>query len=339
MAARSRRRSSRRAGPRRAGSRGPSARRRARSRCGRAGRGRSGRGGRRRAAGGWPARAPPGSRSARIARRPVCAWCAVSNATSSAAAADASTRRGRSRPPRAARSASRRGVAIGQPDFGQDAGSERWRGGGQQGGHGLLQFAIVDGHAVISSRSRRSVGLERRSQHGQAAMDLGLDGALGSIEGGRHFGIAEPVDVAEDDGAAVGGRQGQQALGPGASGVAPNGRGGRARCVRRPAAPAFRAPPRRATGAAAPGGRAAADPGPAQVEHDGRQPRPEPELADARSSIPGERAVGADEGVLRRLLGVARIAQHPQRDRVEPVLVGQDEALRTSRRGPGRAPR
>ena len=41
-----------------------------------------------------------------------------------------------------------------QPDFRQDAGGERRRGSRQQGGHGLLQFPILDGHAVISSRSR-----------------------------------------------------------------------------------------------------------------------------------------------------------------------------------------
>ena len=32
-------------------------------------------------------------------------------------------------------------------------------------------------------------------------MDLGLDGALGSIEGGSEFRIAEAVDVTQDDGA------------------------------------------------------------------------------------------------------------------------------------------
>ena len=43
--------------------------------------------------------------------------------------------------------------------------------------------------------------------------------------------------------------------------------------------------------------------------------------------VAGERPIGADERVLGGLLGVARIAEHPQGDRVEPVLVGQHEGL------------
>ncbi len=40
-----------------------------------------------------------------------------------------------------------------------------------------------------------------------------------------------------------------------------------------------------------------------------------------------ERPVGADEGVLRGLLGSAAVAEEAQRDREEPVLVGDDESL------------
>ncbi len=41
----------------------------------------------------------------------------------------------------------------------------------------------------------------------------------------------------------------------------------------------------------------------------------------------GQRPVRPNEGVLRRLLGIARIAEHTQRDRVEPILVGEHEPL------------
>ena len=47
-------------------------------------------------------------------------------------------------------------------------------------------------------------------------------------------------------------------------------------------------------------------------------------------SYAGQRPVGTDEGVLGGLLGVARIAEHAQGDRIEPVLVGQHEGLERS---------
>ena len=186
-AGRSRRRSSRTGGPRRAGSRGPCARRRARTRCGRAGPGRSGRGDRRRAGAGSPARArpavaPPGSPGDRCApggrprtrRRPSAASTADTpspfQATTSGPIGESMV-----------------GVAVGQPDLGEHARGERGRGGRQQAGHGRLQ--VVDrrwscGHLLALAPLG---GLERRSQQGQAAMDLRLDGALGSVEGGRRL--------------------------------------------------------------------------------------------------------------------------------------------------------
>ena len=66
---------------------------------------------------------------------------------------------------------------------------------------------------------------------------------------------------------------------------------------------------------------------PAQVEQDRREPAAEPQLADPRGVVRRQRPVGANQGVLGGLLGVARIAQHPQGDRVHPVLVRHDERI------------
>ena len=55
---------------------------------------------------------------------------------------------------------------------------------GQAGQRGLDRRRRVRGHAVISSRSGRFGGFEHRAQQGHPPMDLGLDGALGSTEGG-----------------------------------------------------------------------------------------------------------------------------------------------------------
>ena len=55
----------------------------------------------------------------------------------------------------------------------------------------------------------------------------------------------------------------------------------------------------------------------------------------ARGSGPArsrQRPVGADQRVLCRFLGVARIAQHPQGDRVQAILVGQSRGSRSSMR-------
>ena len=43
--------------------------------------------------------------------------------------------------------------------------------------------------------------------------------------------------------------------------------------------------------------------------------------------IAGERPVGSDQGVLGGLLGITRVAQHPECDRIQAVLVGQDQRL------------
>jgi hypothetical protein len=62
-----------------------------------------------------------------------------------------------------------------------------------------------------------------------------------------------------------------------------------------------------------------------EVEDDRRQPRSQLQLEDPLCVVAAQRTVGADERVLGDLLGVARVAQHPERDRVEPILVSQDE--------------
>lgn len=62
-----------------------------------------------------------------------------------------------------------------------------------------------------------------------------------------------------------------------------------------------------------------------QVQDDGREPATEAELGDPRRVVLGHRAVGTDEGVLGCLLGVVWVAQHPQGDGVQPVLVVRHE--------------
>jgi hypothetical protein len=73
--------------------------------------------------------------------------------------------------------------------------------------------------------------------------------------------------------------------------------------------------------------RVAPDPVAAQVDDDRRQPGPQPQLADPLRLVAAERAIGADQGVLGHLLGVVRVAQHAQGDRVAPVHVRLDEVL------------
>ena len=78
-------------------------------------------------------------------------------------------------------------------------------------------------------------------------------------------------------------------------------------------------------------------PGPRGVDHDRGQPRVEPQLEDPRAVPLAERPVGPDERVLGGVLRLGRVAEEPQRDRVEPVLAGADERLegrgRDRRRG------
>ena len=75
------------------------------------------------------------------------------------------------------------------------------------------------------------------------------------------------------------------------------------------------------------------------VDHDRRQPGVEAELADPRRPPAAEGAVGPDERVLGDVLGVGRVAEHPQRDREQPILARPDQAPRTRGRGRRRARR
>ena len=75
----------------------------------------------------------------------------------------------------------------------------------------------------------------------------------------------------------------------------------------------------------------------AQVEHDRREPRADPQLPDALGVVRGERPVGADERVLGDLLGVVGVAGHPQGDRVAAVHVGVDQGLERPVEIPGEA--
>jgi hypothetical protein len=53
--------------------------------------------------------------------------------------------------------------------------------------------------------------LEHRAQHGDPSVDLGLDRALGPAEGSGDVRVGQAVDVAEDQGCSVRGRQRHQA--------------------------------------------------------------------------------------------------------------------------------
>ena len=106
------------------------------------------------------------------------------------------------------------GVAVHQPDLGEDARGERGRARGSRGRPWLppgRDRRWSCGHLLALAPLG---GLERRAQQGQAAMDLRLDGALGSIEGGGELRVGQAVDVAQHDRAAIRRRQGQQQLGP-----------------------------------------------------------------------------------------------------------------------------
>ena len=157
-------------------------------------------------------------------------------------------------------------------------------------------------------------------------MDLRLDGPLRSTEGDGEFRIAQAIDMAEHDGAPVGGRERQEQFGPlgrgGVTGAQPRGA---ARFVRSRLEIARQREVERQ--ARLRGRRSTGEPRTAQVEHDRGQPRPEPQLADPCLIVAGERPIGSDEGVLRRFLGVAAVAEHPQRDRVDPVLVAEHQRL------------
>jgi SAM-dependent methyltransferase len=64
-----------------------------------------------------------------------------------------------------------------------------------------------------------------------------------------------------------------------------------------------------------------------QVEHDGRQPRPEPEGPDPCVVIAGKRPIRPNQGVLGHLLGVVAVAEESMCDGVEAVLVGANQRL------------
>ena len=160
-------------------------------------------------------------------------------------------------------------------------------------------------------------------------MDLRLHGPFGAIESRRHLRIAEPIHVAEHDGTPIRGWEGHQSFCPGPACIAPEGgRGRTGSVVRRWVHGSWLGGverQRRSTGRHTP-----PDPGAAEVQHDCRQPRPQAEIEDAPFVVSGEGAVRPDEGILRGFLGVTRIAEHPERDRIEPILVGDDEPLEGS---------
>jgi SAM-dependent methyltransferase len=149
-------------------------------------------------------------------------------------------------------------------------------------------------------------------------MDLGLECALGSVEDTGHLGEREAIDVAKDHGQPVAvGKSGEQAC-PAAVALGQVGRflrqdqgiglrvvvGQRSRC-----------------------GRTAAEAVPSEVDDDRGQPATERQAPDPAGFVARHRAIRADEGILRHLLGVARITQEPDRNRVQPILVGEHQAF------------
>ena len=184
-AGRSRRRSSRTVGPHRAGSRGPCARRRARMSCVREvqvdpdppiAR-----------------KTAPDGRCQRVRQsvRPDCSAAGpLLGATPRTRHSSAAVFDGRHAQPVPGheQGADRRvhdGVPVDQPDFGQDSRRKRCRGAGQQRRPWPISSSydhrLSCGHLLALVAVG---GLVCGPQHGQAAMDLGLDGALGPVEGG-----------------------------------------------------------------------------------------------------------------------------------------------------------
>ena len=201
------------------------------------------------------------------------------------------------------------GHPVGQPDLDEDVRGQRRRARSSRMSAmaaSRSRLGAVGGHAVISSRSSRSP-TRGGAQHRQAAVDLGLDGALGSAEGGGEIGIAR----GRPRGA------GRRRPGRPAAGVAGGPPSARARrAVRRPRPGSCVASVATGSGSGEPsmssesGGssrpRVAPSPRAAQVQHDRGQPRPQAELADPVGVVAGERPVGAHERVLGGLLGARR---------------------------------
>lgn len=152
-------------------------------------------------------------------------------------------------------------------------------------------------------------------------MDLRLERPLGPAEDARHLLVRQAVDVPEDDRRSVERRQGGEKSRPLTGRIVTNrrveGAAGRVALVN--------VAPRRVDGDEQ-------EPPPpvvvpAQVDRDRCEPRPQSQLPDPHRFVRGERPIRTNERVLRDFLGVPRIAEQAQGDRVEAVLVGEHEAL------------
>jgi len=178
-------------------------------------------------------------------------------------------------------------------------------------------------HRSGPRRDCHGLGLERRAQLAQAAVDLRLDRSLWSPERIGCLGDAQPVHVPEHDRGADGGGQAEQGCGQLLLGLTPVGPllrpGAPIQChvetafehrlelarrlpVVRPAAPVAR-----------------------EVDRDRGQPRPQPQTGDAVGPIALHCPERPNERVLGNLFRVASIAEQAQRDRVQPVPVQVDE--------------
>ncbi len=235
---------------------------------------------------------------------------------------------------------SRRAIPVGQADLARGrAGAQRRRCGGRQAGQRGLEVEFGRSscaHLLVVAAAER---LRGGAQLGQAAMDLGLDGAFGSAKGDGELGIGQAVDVAQDDGAPLAQAAGSvsrrcpvahaasrcSAMAAGTGVVAVLG----SRSAGNGASRDIAAPGRALSAIAAT----------AQVQHDRRQPRSEPEVTDPGRVVARECPIRPHEGVLGGLLGVGRVAEDPQRDRVAAGPGAPGRAPRTSRRGPWPVPR
>jgi len=134
-------------------------------------------------------------------------------------------------------------------------------------------------------------------------MDLGLHGSFRPSERSRGLGGGEPVDVAEDDGRPRGGRQLEQGRRESMTGLPAFHHGRRTGLGARDGLEtSFDERLERAGGMTI---GHAAPAVPREVDGDGGEPRPEPQLADPRRVVAGQGAVGPRERVLGYLLGIA----------------------------------
>jgi SAM-dependent methyltransferase len=160
-------------------------------------------------------------------------------------------------------------------------------------------------------------------------VDLGLDRPFRPLQCGGQIGIGQAIDMAEHHRAPVGRWQREQERSPATGRISVRHDGQGSTSVVHSRLEAARQWLVEREWWSAPTG-AATQSRPTQVQDDRRQPWPEPDRNDPIAVVPGQCAIGPDERVLGGLLGLAGVAEHPQGDREQPILMGHHEGLEST---------